>query len=176
LSTLLFIFGFLLVIVALVLLIGAAAEESLAMLLFCVVAGGLSAFCFYAPSAIAAAQHVSGESQVSDNDVVAPPVDPPAAHPSQASQESSSKNKYPNALSDDAKRTSRLAWWNAWTQDVLNTQTAIGCKDGIQIVVFGDADTSNGYTKWANGYVRVHQDGKPYSCNESKDPAKEVSL
>lgn len=68
----------------------------------------------------------------------------------------------------DAKK-----YWDKWTNHELNRQTTIGCKDGVQVVVFGSVD-DNGYTKWSGGYVRVHPDGKPFTCSESKDPTKEL--
>jgi hypothetical protein len=76
---------------------------------------------------------------------------------------------------DNAKYDVKNKWWQDWADDQLTNEATISCKDGVQIVLLGEVDAS-GHTNRVSAFVRLHQDGKPYSCNESKDPAKEVSL
>jgi hypothetical protein len=74
---------------------------------------------------------------------------------------------FPN---DHGKEDSK--WWHDWAVWNTNGDPVI-CRDGIQIVVNGVENTDGGASSISER-TRVHPDGKPFTCNESKDPTEEV--
>jgi hypothetical protein len=194
--TFLFIIGICFAVLAAILFFASFMEGSFGVFILSIFFGAACAACFIGSSnsdsnsdtsnQVSAAQNVenstdaAGTESTGDDSSASNNTSSSDDNSSTTNQSSSDDSKWPrNYPGDDASREVRMKWWQDWTDDVLKEETTIGCKDGVQIVVFGDAQTSGDYqgsTKWAGGYVRVHQDGKPYSCDESKDPAKEVSL
>lgn len=48
--------------------------------------------------------------------------------------------------------------------NIEDSDVEIKCRDGVQIVIVTNVGP----------YVRLHTDGKPYTCSESKDPSQEL--
>jgi hypothetical protein len=68
--------------------------------------------------------------------------------------------------------------WQKWADDSIN-HALISCNpDGEQVYVYGsqDIDKLEAGPDAIAMYVRVHKDGKPFTCSDPKEPAKEESL
>jgi hypothetical protein len=52
----------------------------------------------------------------------------------------------------------------------------IVCDDGVQIKIAVWIDSNDRSVSLVTSWPRLHTNGKPYTCSESKEPAQEVSL
>jgi hypothetical protein len=79
---------------------------------------------------------------------------------------------------NDAPQAEQNKFWNHWAQELVDDAN-IACKDGVQVVVNGtvtvDDDNHSVTTNSMTMYPRIHQDGKPFTCKEGKDPQQEMS-
>jgi hypothetical protein len=75
---------------------------------------------------------------------------------------------------DKATKVEKHKWWQHWAEEQFDDSMII-CREGIQYHVNGVVD-GNGDTDSMTIWPRIHPDGRPFSCSESQDPSKEVSL
>lgn len=79
-------------------------------------------------------------------------------------------DKFPRNKPSDDKEL--VKWWHDWA--VYNTDgDPVVCRDGVQVVVSGLGSNDGGATSISTR-TRVHPDGKPFTCEESKDPTEEL--
>lgn len=67
--------------------------------------------------------------------------------------------------------------WQAWADDMVNNSKLISCNpDGIQVYVSGtqSTDSPDSGPVALSIYPRLHKDGTPFTCSESKEPTKEL--
>jgi hypothetical protein len=69
--------------------------------------------------------------------------------------------------------------WQAWADNIVRTNQIVSCTpEGTQVYVSGSQDIDEAGLKHGPDslavWPRLHKDGKPFTCEEGKDPKEEI--